>query len=104
MMAAINIGALLEYGLPQGVLRCADVLNRNPVAAAAATKVRKAHTDEKMEVDDDEPRQSSDMEALNAQGPSINAMVSQEPPFMFKMAQELTFSMLAHALWSMPSF
>jgi len=106
MMAAINIGALLEYGRPQGVLRRADVLGqleRNPAVAAAATKVklaRKAHTDEKMEVDGDERRRSSDMEALNAQGPSSDATASQEPPFAFKMAQEFTFSMLAHALRS----
>ena len=52
MMAAINIGALIEYGQPQGVLPRADVLSqlgRNPGAAAAATKAklaRKAHTDE----------------------------------------------------------
>jgi hypothetical protein len=101
MMAAVNIGALLEYGRPQGVLRRADVLgDRNPAAAAAATKVklaRKAQTDEKMEVDGDERRRSSDMEA---QGPSADATASQEAPFAFKMAQELTFSMLAHALRS----
>src|SRR6266849_7568747 len=106
MMAAINIGALLEYGRPQGVLRRADVLgqlDRNPAAAAAATKVklaRKAHADEKMEVDGDERRRSSDMEALNAQRPSTDSAASQEPPFAFTMAQQLTFSMLAHALRS----
>jgi protein SMG6 len=61
---------------------------------------RKAHTDEKMEVDGDKRRRSSDMDALNAQGPSTDATVSQEPPFAFKMAQELTFSMFAHALRS----
>jgi hypothetical protein len=67
MMAAINIGVLIEYGRPQGVLRRVDVLgqlDRNPGAAAAATKVklaRKAHTDEKLEVDGDERRRSSDM-------------------------------------------
>jgi protein SMG6 len=104
MMAAINIGALLEYGRPQGVLRRGDVLgklDRNPAAGATKVKVaRKAHTDEKMEVDGDERRRSSDMDALNAQGPSADATASQEPPFAFKMAQELTFSMLAHALRS----
>ena len=91
MMAAINIGAHLEYGWPQGVLWRADVLGyRNPAAAAAvATKVklaRMAQMDEKMEVDGDERRRSSDMEA---QGPSADATVSQEPPFAFKMALEL---------------
>jgi hypothetical protein len=43
---------------------------------------------------------SIDMEALNAHGPSADAAASQEPPFAFKTAQELTFSMLAHALRS----
>ncbi len=107
MMAAINIGALLEYGRPQGVLRRAGVLgqpDRNPAAAAMVTKVklsRKAQVDERMEVDGDERRRSSDMEALNAQDTSTNAAASpQEPPFAYKMAQELTFLMLAHALRS----
>ena len=53
-----------------------------------------------MEVDSNEQRQSSDMEASNAQHPSIDATESQEPPFAFKMAWELMFSMLVHALWS----
>jgi hypothetical protein len=53
-----------------------------------------------MEVDSDEQRQSSDMEAPNAQHPSTDATESQEPPFAYKMAWELTFSMLAHALRS----
>lgn len=54
MMAAINIGTLLEYSRPQGVLRRADIFDRIPAAAAGPTKVklvRKSHTDEKMEVD-----------------------------------------------------
>ena len=110
MMAAINIGALLEYGRAQGVLRRAGIgqLDRNPVAAAAVTKVklaRKSQMDERMEVDGDERRRSVDMEA---QGPSTaqafsipsDSEASAEAPFTFKMAQELTFSMLAHALRS----
>jgi hypothetical protein len=78
-------------------------LNHNLGAAAAATKVklaRKTHTDEKMEVNGNEWRRSSDMEASNAQHPSTDATESQEPPFMFKMVQELTFLMLVHALRS----
>ncbi|KAN0109014.1 hypothetical protein V8E52_009718 [Russula decolorans] len=77
-------------------------LNRNPAATAAAAKVklaRKAHAT-KMEVNGDERRWSNDMGGLNTQGPSIDATASQEPPFVFKMAQELTFSMLAHVLRS----
>ncbi|KAH9057140.1 hypothetical protein EDB83DRAFT_2390413 [Lactarius deliciosus] len=40
MMAAVNIGALLEYGRPQGFLRRSGVVgqDRNPAAIAAATK------------------------------------------------------------------
>ena len=45
MMAAVNFGALLEYGQPQGVLRRAGALGQadhNPAAIAAAIKVRLA--------------------------------------------------------------
>ncbi|KAN0111181.1 hypothetical protein V8E52_008793 [Russula decolorans] len=45
-----------------------------------------------------QPRWSNNMGGLNTQGPSIDATASQEPPFVFKMAQELTFSMLANVL------
>lgn len=110
MMAAVNIGALLEYGRPQGVLRRAGALGQNTAAIAAASKVKlakKAQTDERMEVDGDERRRSSDVEALHAQGHSAtqaspvpsDAAGSLEPP-AFKMAQELTFAILAHALRS----
>ena len=68
---------------------------------AASTKMkfaRKAHTDKKVEVDGEERKRSTDIEALNTQGLSTDAMASQEPPLMFEIAQELTFSMLTHAL------
>jgi hypothetical protein len=74
MMAAINIGALLEYGQPQGILRRAGVmgvmgpLDRPPAVGAAVTKIklaRKAQTDERTDVDGDERRRSSDTEALH---------------------------------------
>ena len=86
-------------------------MDRNPAAIAAATKVklaRKAQEDDRMEDDGDERRRSSDMKAVHAQSPSViqvspilsDATASQEPPSAFKMAQEFTFTMLAHALWS----
>jgi hypothetical protein len=53
-----------------------------------------------MKVDSNERRQSSDIKASNAQHPSTDATEYQEPPFTFKMAQELIFSMLAHTLQS----
>ncbi|KAH9171504.1 hypothetical protein EDB89DRAFT_1108247 [Lactarius sanguifluus] len=113
MMAAVNIGALLEYGRPQGFLRRSGVFgqDRNPAAIAAATKVKlakKAQADERMEVDGEERRRSSDVDASNPQGLSAiqispalsDAMSSLEPSPSFKMAQDLTFGMLAHALRS----
>jgi len=61
-----------------------------------------------MEVNSDERRRSSDIGALYAQSPSIvqiflvlsDSAASLELPPTFKMAQELTFTMLAHALQS----
>jgi hypothetical protein len=114
MMAAVNIGVLLEYGRPQGVLRRFSALgqvDRNPAAIAAASKVnlaKKAQADDRMDVDGDERKRNSDAEALNTQSPSViqispvlsDAAASSELPPAFKMAQELTFAMLAHALKS----
>ncbi len=114
-----NIGVLLEYSQPQGVLRRTGALgqaNHNPAAIAVATKVklaRKAQADDRMEVDSDsdEHRWSSDIEALHAQSPSIiqispilsDAMASLEPPPAFKMAQELTFTMFWYTLSGLPA-
>ncbi|KAI0303402.1 hypothetical protein B0F90DRAFT_1911396 [Multifurca ochricompacta] len=115
MMAAVNIGALFEYGRPQGFLRRTGALgqlDRTPAAIATASKVklvRKAQADERMDVDGDERRRSSDQEVSNKpQGVSaiqVSPVLSDissslEPPPVFKMAQELTFTMLAHALRS----
>ncbi|KAI9433991.1 hypothetical protein H4582DRAFT_1983834 [Lactarius indigo] len=97
MMAAVNIGALLEYGRPQGFLRRSGVLgqDRNPAAIAAATKVKlakKAQADERMEVDG--------VSAIQISPALSDALPSLEPSPSFKMAQDLTFGMLAHALRS----
>ena len=113
MMAVVNIGALLEFGRPQGFLRRSGALgqDRNPAAIIAASKVklaRKAQADERMEVDGDDRRRSSDVDASNPQGISAiqispalsDAASSLEPSPSFKMAQDLTFGMLAHALRS----
>jgi hypothetical protein len=98
----------------QGVLpllRRAGVVqvDRNPAAVAAVTKVklaRKSQMDERMEVDGDDRRRSIDMEAQGASTVQASSVLSDseattEPPFAFKMAQELTFSMLGRALRSM---
>jgi protein SMG6 len=108
MMAAVNIGALLEYGRPHGFLRRTGVLSsqgRDSMVVPAASKVkiaRKSQADERMDVDADERRRSSDMESPNAQVSPVvsDSAASMGPPPAFKMAQELTFAMLAHALRS----
>ena len=114
MIAAVNIGALSEYGRQQGVLRCIGALGQmdcNPATIVAATKVklaRKAQADDRMEVNCDERRQSSDVEAIHVQSPSViqlspvlsDMAASLDPSPAFKMLQELTFTMLAHALRS----
>jgi protein SMG6 len=110
-MAVVNIGALLEFGRPQGFLRHSGALgqDRNPAAIVAVSKVklaRKAQVDERMEVDGDDWRQNSNADASHPQvfstiliSPALSdAVPPLEPSPSFKMAQDLTFSMLAHAL------
>jgi hypothetical protein len=69
-MAAVNVGAFLEYSWPQGILRCTGALGqvgRTPATATAArSKVklaRKAQVDDQKEVDGDDRRWNSDVEA-----------------------------------------
>lgn len=110
MMAVVNIGAHLDYGRPRGFLRRSGALgqDRNPAAIAAASKVklaRKAQADERMDVDGDDRRRSNDVDAPNSQGIQISPALSDAAPSLeaspsFKMTQDLTFGMLAHALRS----
>jgi protein SMG6 len=115
MMAVANIGALLEFGHPQGFLRRSGALgqDRNSATIVATSKVtvklvRKAKADERMEADGDDRRRSGDVDASNPQGVSAilispalpDAVWPLEPSPSFKMAQDLTFDMLAHALRS----
>jgi len=66
-------------------------MDRNPAAIAVATKVkpvRKAQVDDRMEVNGEECRWRSDMEAVHTQSPSViqvspvlsDAAMSQPPP------------------------
>ena len=103
MIAAVNIGVLLEYSRQQGVLRRTGALgqmDRHPAAIAAMTKVklaRKAQADNWMEVNRDECRRSSDVEAIHVQSPSFiqlspilpDVAASLDPSPAFKMPQEL---------------
>src|SRR6266850_1367185 len=82
MMATVNVGALLEYGRPQGVLRRSGALGPvdfKPTAMAAVSEAkmaRKAQADDRMEVDGDERRQSSDLEVVHAQSPAAIQVLS----------------------------
>jgi len=69
-MAAVNIGALPEYDQHQGVLRCTgpralgqvDCMPAATIAATSKVKLaRKAQADNRMEVDGDKRRRSSDV-------------------------------------------
>src|SRR5216683_5218252 len=115
-MTVVNVGALLKYSRPQGVvLRCTGALrqvDRTPAAAITATSkvklARKAQAGDWMEINGDECRQSSNVEALHTQSSTTiqvspmlsDTVASLEPPPAFKMAQELTVTVLAYALQS----
>ena len=93
MMATVNIAALLKYGRPQGVLRCTGALrqvDRMPAAAfVAESKVklaRKAQADDRMEVDGNDRRWSSDVEARSPLS-LIDLMVY--PTFQIDMHQDI---------------
>jgi len=40
MMATVNIGVLLKYGWPQGILRCTGTLEQVDHTSAATSKVK----------------------------------------------------------------
>lgn len=94
MMGVINIGSILEYGKPSGVLKRAGGMgSREPgSAAAAAMKVlAKRDLGERMDVDDDPNTQPS---------PAMSEAEPDSPvlPASFTLACHLTFTMLSHVL------
>ena len=87
MMAAVNVGALLEYGWPQGILRCTGTLGqvgRTPATTTAA--MSKAQVDDRMEVNGDDRRWSSDVEGRSPLS-LIDLMVY--PTFQIDMHQDI---------------
>ena len=92
MIATVNIGVLLEYSWPQGVLRCTGALvqvgHMSAATTTAVSKVklaRKAQVDDQMEVNSDKCGWSSDIEALHTQCPSA----IQVSPMLFDTAASL---------------
>ena len=99
MMAAVNVGAILEYGRPAGALRRTGAVGQQerPVAGPLAKmKLARKHAagagaEEKMDVDGETQQQQP--------SPSLSdASASAEPLPAFSMALQLTFAMLTHVL------
>ncbi|EPQ58457.1 hypothetical protein GLOTRDRAFT_72892 [Gloeophyllum trabeum ATCC 11539] len=114
MMAVVNIGGILEYGRPGGVLRKTGVLGLGIGASAAATssaaaKVKLAKKEDdgdskKMDVDEDGEDADGDKEMKSSTvgaSPALSEAASTESPELplaFRLSLQLTFSMLSHAL------
>ncbi|KAF8212466.1 hypothetical protein K438DRAFT_1958196 [Mycena galopus ATCC 62051] len=101
MMAIVNVCAVLEYGKPTGVLKKAGgVGTRDMSGAAAVAQMRvmakraadEKDKDNKMDVDEDgAPQQESP--AMSEAEPD-----AQAAPASFRLALQLTFTMLSHVL------
>ena len=102
-MATVNVGVLLKYGQPQGVLQHTGTLIQVDCTSAATTTAvskvklaRKAQSDDQMEVDHNEYRWSSDVEALHTKSLSTiqvspvlsGTAASLKPLLTFKMPNQ----------------
>ncbi|KAL1728623.1 hypothetical protein EV714DRAFT_285553 [Schizophyllum commune] len=92
MMAISNIGALLEYGKPTGLLRKAGAVRTREavgagMSAASVRLAKRAAEEDRMEVDDEQT-------SPNLAEPDV----AQELPMAFSYAVQLTFSMLSVVL------
>ncbi|KAH7889781.1 hypothetical protein F5I97DRAFT_588082 [Phlebopus sp. FC_14] len=105
MMAVINIGSMLEYGRPGGVLRKVGVLGNTrdgaqsaPVRVVAKRNTGASHEDDvekRMDVDDDGLKFDTRV------SPALSdAGLTTECPLAFKCAMQLTFSTLSIVLRS----
>ena len=118
-MAIINLGAVLDYGRPNAVLRrIAGIGGRDGVSARAGVSPVMANSsagrvklmakkvdddDKKMDVDDEDaaPRKASRRPDGMELSPALSeaaASSGPEVPPPLKLALQFTFSMLAHAL------
>lgn len=99
MMAVVNIGAMLEYGRPSGVLRKIGGVGARDtgpaVKVAKKCQVAPAFRDE----DGEEKRMDVDDEGAPQTSPILSdANMPVELPVSFKLALELAFSMLSFVL------
>ncbi|KAF9264884.1 hypothetical protein L218DRAFT_998358 [Marasmius fiardii PR-910] len=95
MMAVINISAILEYNKPNGILKkCGGITSRESASAAPVrvmTKKEAEKDDDKMDIDEEK---SSNL----SPPPSDVESENMEQSMAFKLALELTFSILSHVL------
>lgn len=102
MMAVTNIGAIMEYGRPGGVLRRSGGVGTRDAASSTPFRVfakrnvpaqPEEDTEEKrMDVDDDAPKSAQTSPMLS------DSPVALELPQAFKYAIQLTLSMLSFVL------
>jgi protein SMG6 len=105
MMAVVNVGAILEYGRPSGVLRKIGVVGAREGGAGGTTirVVAKKHVmPPHLEDDGDEKRMDVDDETFKGDpqvSPALSdANIPVELPVSLKLAMELAFSMLSFVL------
>lgn len=108
MMAVINLGAILEYGWASGVIRRAGGLGTregsNLGSTAVKVIVKRATTileDDKMDVDDtDNHKLSTGAIQASPATSEVDEVVptAEEYPAPFKLAAQLTFTVLSHVL------
>ena len=101
MMGAINLGAVLEYGRASGVISPRDGPNFGGggvrvVVKRATTIVEDDET--KMDVDDTGDSKLAAIHASPVSSEVDDTLMAQEYPTSFKLATQLTFSMLSYAL------
>ncbi|KAK0210568.1 hypothetical protein DFS33DRAFT_302757 [Desarmillaria ectypa] len=93
MMAAINIGSILEYGKPSGVLKRIGGVGPRDSGTAAAMRVmakRELLAEDRMDVDEPTVQVSPALSEMEAD--------SGELPYAFKLALQITFTMVSHVL------
>ncbi|KAG6333998.1 hypothetical protein ID866_5081 [Astraeus odoratus] len=104
MMAVVNIGAIMEYGRPGGVLRkiggvgaTREGLGAAPVRVVAKRSPPEDDREERqMDVDSDSPKISSGQAHVSP--PLSDVDLLPELPPVFKFATELAFSILSFVL------
>ncbi|KDQ61845.1 hypothetical protein JAAARDRAFT_55164 [Jaapia argillacea MUCL 33604] len=112
MMAVVNIGSILEYGKPSGMLRKTGALGLGvtsavPITSMARMKLakKKANSEDKnMDVDDDTDDADGDKRVKTAvvtaihTSPILSNLAASELPLPLKFALQLTFAMLSQTL------